>query len=770
MQSAASQGSKRAWIAAIILILTTSALSYLILARQFGFYGDDWYLVYAGQAEGSWKYGDIFSIDRPFRAYFVSRVFDLFGLAAPLYSYLSYVLRVSGALGLFWLLVQVWPRHKNMLVLLAVLFGIYPGWTDQPAAFDYQSHLLGLSLLIWSFALMVWALRKRSPALNAAAILLAVGFQVNAFLQMEYYIGLEGLRLGLLLYVVLGLYSFQFFQPGWRSRLGRALLAWLPYLAGAAGFLFWRMVIFTSSRAATDIDSMFAGLAGSPLRRGLTLTVSIIQDFINITLMAWFVPVYQKAFNQDIRTTLPALAISLLAVGLVLLVYWWLARGKDAAATSAPDARARQDGVDMFWLGCLGVIVAIAPVALGDRHVVFPTFARFTLTGSIGAVMIVGGLLVAYASSRLRLLLPVVLIALSVMMHHSNAVQYAEDWAVMRNFWWQMSWRAPQIADGTVLAVEYPGVGIAEDYFIWGPANLVYYPERHRKDDQMVTPIGAVLLNPDTVLDVITGRTRGEYNRRTIVSPQDLGALLVVDQPTPGSCISVLDGRAPELSERARDRIVRVAPYSQLAGVSVEGQPRTPPPALFGPEPKHTWCYYYQKASLARQQGDWAEVVRLGDEIAPRDPHPAEWVEWMPFVQGYAYLGRYEQVDRIAKLYSGAPYLKRQACARFTEDVYGYGFQYPAGQAYLLQAFCEYTAWYYRLANYAPRSLPNDNTQFQGFPLCCNSTTKTEHTVRSWLAGCGRRPAPAQPAAPSTQPLCARGFLPAAGRPAAAAA
>ena len=40
----------------------------------------------------------------------------------------------------------------------------------------------------------------------------------------------------------------------------------------------------------------------------------------------------------------------------------------------------------------------------------------------------------------------------------------------------------------------------------------------------------------------------------------------------------------------------------------------SPPPMLFGPEPPHTWCYYFQKADLARQRGDWDEVARLGDE------------------------------------------------------------------------------------------------------------------------------------------------------------
>jgi hypothetical protein len=190
------------------------------------------------------------------------------------------------------------------------------------------------------------------------------------------------------------------------------------------------------------------------------------------------------------------------------------------------------------------------------------------------------------------------------------------------------------------------------------------------------------------VLDLITGKELGDHVRRTIISPQKLDNLLLVDQPTAGSCINVIDGGAVELSDRTRDRMVRIAPYSQIGRIIPEGEGHTPPAALFGPEPAHGWCYFYQKASLARQRGDWAEVARLGDEAMKADPRPAEWVEWMPFLQAYAYLGRYAEVDRIKTLYDGAPFLRNQACNLFTQDARGNGEQFPEGQAYLINAFC----------------------------------------------------------------------------------
>jgi hypothetical protein len=43
-------------------------------------------------------------------------------------------------------------------------------------------------------------------------------------------------------------------------------------------------------------------------------------------------------------------------------------------------------------------------------------------------------------------------------------------------------------------------------------------------------------------------------------------------------------------------------------------QIRINPPTDVLPEPEHEWCYFFTKAELAQQQGDYEQVVALGDE------------------------------------------------------------------------------------------------------------------------------------------------------------
>jgi len=72
------------------------------------------------------------------------------------------------------------------------------------------------------------------------------------------------------------------------------------------------------------------------------------------------------------------------------------------------------------------------------------------------------------------------------------------------------------------------------------------------------------------------------------------------------------------------------------------------PQVIFGKELDHTWCYYYEKAELARQQGDWALVAQLGDEAQRLSYVPEESLEWIPFIEGYLRSGDIEKAEEIS--------------------------------------------------------------------------------------------------------------------------
>ena len=253
------------------------------------------------------------------------------------------------------------------------------------------------------------------------------------------------------------------------------------------------------------------------------------------------------------------------------------------------------------------------------------------------------------------------LIFVASLTHFANSQKAAQITQAMHNFWWQVSWRIPQLERNTTLIANY-AVGFSEeDYFIWGPANLIYYPEG--TNDRYVQPgVYAALLNQDTLDKTLRNEGQEFDNRRTIRTYKNYRRLLVLTQPTVNSCVHIIDGTQPEYSTQENASVQIIGPYSNLEWILPNMPAHTPPPIIFGSEPEHDWCYFYQAASLARQRGEWNEVVRLGQQAQEQGFAPADAIEWMPFLQAYAEMGDEEHLKELAPQITSEPYIAVQAC------------------------------------------------------------------------------------------------------------
>ena len=116
----------------------------------------------------------------------------------------------------------------------------------------------------------------------------------------------------------------------------------------------------------------------------------------------------------------------------------------------------------------------------------------------------------------------------------------------------------------------------------------------------------------------------------------------------PPACLRVLhpifDAEYPHLP----DLLASAVPLSNLDQIVTAPILQTSfPQNLFGPDPKAGWCYYFEKADLARQLGDWNEVVRLGKLAFQTDDAPYHESERELFIQGYAYTGEWERATAL---------------------------------------------------------------------------------------------------------------------------
>jgi len=139
---------------------------------------------------------------------------------------------------------------------------------------------------------------------------------------------------------------------------------------------------------------------------------------------------------------------------------------------------------------------------------------------------------------------------------------------------------------------------------------------------------------------------------------------IILTRPTPRSCVQVIDGAQPEYSRHEDPMFLLVGPYSETEKILTEEPSPKVPETLFGPEPDHGWCYYYEKATLARQRGDWNEVLQLSDEAASKGLKPYDLIEWMPFLQTYALNGRADELAGVLDEIQLDEYVTRQVCQK----------------------------------------------------------------------------------------------------------
>jgi hypothetical protein len=98
--------------------------------------------------------------------------------------------------------------------------------------------------------------------------------------------------------------------------------------------------------------------------------------------------------------------------------------------------------------------------------------------------------------------------------------------------------------------------------------------------------------------------------------------------------------------------LLRQAAAMSDPGRILSGAPQgvyVPPDSIFGAELEHGWCYYYQKAELARQNKDWGEVVRLGETAFSLDDYPNDAVERLVFIEGSAHSGDWPRALELTR-------------------------------------------------------------------------------------------------------------------------
>jgi len=647
-----STNSSKSSLYLFVVLAFVGVLVYLPLAGKMGYYKDDWFLIFDAHTQGAQFFHEIYKIDRPARAYVMQFVYSLFGDRVIYYHLSAYLFRLLASWSLFWALDMIWPKYRKPNFLIALLLLIYPGFLSQFNPIDYQAQLLSLCLAIASIAFTVKAIKAQIPGPRLAWVGLSILTGIIYPALVEYMLGLEILRLSFIAQIVA-----QENNSAPKEFIKKVSRLWLPFISAPIIFLVWRFFFFETERRATDLGAQFGQLFASPLT-GLWWLVNWIQDAFRVVLLAWVVPYYNLAFNLRLKDFLTGMGLAVVVVLLVLTGLLGVRKWNSVTFADETDSGWKKQ---ILLTGILTALLALFPVIMVNRHADFGDYSRYTLASAAGAGMIVTVFVLSISSARLRIAFIAMLVFVASFTHYANAAHAAQETENVRDFWWQVAWRAPDIQPGTTLIANYPVGAIQEDYFVWAPANFIYYPEK-----QSAVPIKiklpAAVLTDEVVLQILAGKGEETPLRRGNELTRNFGNILIMTQASENACVRLIDGSSPDLSIRDPQKILLIASNSKLDNVLTSEDQRMPPASIFGDEPEHDWCFYYQKADLARQRGDWDEVARLGAEAEKLGLHPNDQIELMPFLQAYAFLGDQKQVKGISTRINTQLFYQEQAC------------------------------------------------------------------------------------------------------------
>jgi hypothetical protein len=641
----------------LVIIL---GLAYLPNITRFPFYRDDWYYMIDGATAGPKIFHAMFSIDRPARGFLFEWIFSAFGASPIPYTVTSVLLRILSGVGAFWLFYRLWPSKHRAAFWAALLFGLFPGYLMMSFSVESLPHLTSVTFMVISFALTIEAIRVHSPP---ARIVLWTGSVLTGWLYIsliDYAFGMEIFRV---------MCVFIYMTPGLsnQSRLKKlesALRAWLPAAVIPVGFLFWRFFIFNNTRAETDVGRQFGRIFDTPLHTFLEWATNAFQSVLNVSLSAWFVPLYKTYFGLPLTNIMLGFILVSIATGILV---FFEAYSRKYETEHLPDKnqqrKHKSDWIrQAIWIGLVGVLVGILPVILANRSVTFEAYSHYALPASLAATMLITGLVFSLNSKAVRSGLLITLVGLAILTHYANTTKTRDEIETIRDFWWQVAWRAPDLKTGTTLLVQYPSVFYGEDAStVWGPANFVY-SSKTINQVPIKYAISALAYQDSTMRDILTGGWQGWATYRTNSKLMNIQNVLILSQPWKGSCVHALDGRWPRLSTREQPEIILVSSKSKIENIDISSNQAVPPELIFGPEPPHDWCFYYQKAEAAVQADDWEEVVRIADEFERLDLHPNDRIEWMPFIQAYAYLNEIEILESWHRRIAGDDFLRSQAC------------------------------------------------------------------------------------------------------------
>ena len=604
-------------LAVPFVLLAVTALAYGLSFWRLGFYWDDQpisWIRYQLGIEATTKY---FSDSRPVWAL----LYQLTGFILPpkpaYWQLFAMFWRWAGVFAFWLVMARMLPRRKDLAFLLSLFVLIYPGFNQQWVSYVYSHFFIVLFFLLFS-----WHLMLRGTTIPAMI------FSALHLLMLEYFFLLEFMR------PVIIFISLRDEPLTNRERYTKVIKAWLPYIGVILFVLLYRLFVYSHPGFGYSLTDE---IVNAPVETVAQLVQQVSSSLWVAAVASWMQVFQFPTLDVNGLRTSILYVIVVLAVGALAYL-----KHANEERTAEPTKRSA------LWLVCLGAIMLLfggvpywvtnLPVSLG-----FPA-NRALLSFMFGSCFLLLGL-IEFLPMQIKYLVAILFVSLSAGRQFLWSVEYLRDWESQKNLFWQMHWRAPALQPDTLVLMNEE-LAYYADNSISAAVNWMYDSNASADDINFAlfyptNRLGGSLPSLEPNRPVRFGYIAGDFNGNT----SDVVAFYY----DPPHCLRLLD---PDLDSNNRfiSDLSLMREASALSNPErILREPAASMPAFYGADPAHGWCYYFQKAELARQFGDWDEVRKLAETGFNLDEHFNNPVELFVFIEGYAHAGDWDEAIMLSK-------------------------------------------------------------------------------------------------------------------------
>ena len=621
------------WVYPVILLFT-GVISYVLSSPKLGFYWDDWQAVYLYQTHSSSILRDFFMFDRPFSAWTYEVIFPLINMHPLGWQILTLLFRVVA----IWLfteaLMMIWRNKIVFFQWVGVLLLVFPGFTLQSISVAFNQHFL--TFLI--FSLSIYSMVKAVSAHKWARwgwVILALASGLCELFTMEYFLGLEAIRPFLLWFAIDT-------SPDSKQnqKFTKWALSYLPYVVMVIAFIGWRLFVYpTQIIPGAELEDpnspiLLLQAVKAPVETLITLGNLVIQDIVFLVTQSWLRPITPLSIRLDSKFFLLAWVAGLISAAVIA---FWLNRDK----VGDESIQIGNFHIRALLLSLVALVFGGMPVWITNRQILEGKWSdRFSLAPSIGAVLfLVLSIYWVVRTNRQRSALLLLILAASISYQMQLTHKFGLDWDLQKDFYWQLAWRAPALKPQTAIFSASVPSTYSSHYSAGFALDTLYGRE------PLSSELDVWYFRPNDVgykfFKLEPGYAIAHEFRNLHFTGNTSNAISIMYKPASG-CLLVLDEvyRGNPAIDENHDLIIPLTNQSQILNQSDD----LPDPIIFGQEPTHDWCFYFEKADLARQAGDWSQIDQLMSEAKSLGFSPKSGTELLPALEAAYQQGLWSEV------------------------------------------------------------------------------------------------------------------------------